>query len=236
MALEGMGGQRKKYPQGGAKPFDPNKRGGLNIMYKQPVWTPPSQPAPAYSPPPPVDNGGGYYGGGGGGGYAAAAAPAPAPRISDADWLSQDSQYKSALAALDQKYRDYEVEHNSTRDKGIQDYDTSLLRLGWMKGADGADGTWNQDDRSTAYGNSYQNLMGDFASRGLLQSTLYDQSRTDMLGNFNRQRTDMDTAQTSFLEDLARNLSARKSDTQLSKDQARVEALARRAAQESGIS
>ena len=78
--------------------------------------------------------------------------------------------------------------------------------------------------------------MGDFASRGLLQSTLYDQARNDMLGNFNRQRTDMDTAQTNFLEELSRALSTQKSDTQLGKDQARVQALARRAAAEGGVS
>ena len=85
-------------------------------------------------------------------------------------------------------------------------------------------------------GNAYQEQMSDFASRGLLQSTLYDQARNDMLGNFNRQRTDMDTAQTNFLEELARALSAQKSDTQLGKDQARVQALARRAAAEGGMS
>lgn len=184
--------------------------------------------------------GSGYYDGGGyggGGGYAApAAAPAP-PRLSDDDWLAQDSQFKSAVSALEQKLRDFEVENTSTREKGTQDYDNSLLRLGWVKPtAEGGAGSWNQEDRSTSYGNSYQGQMGDFASRGLLQSTLYDQARNDMLGNFNRQRTDMDTAQTNFLEELSRALSTQKSDTQLGKDQARVQALARRAAAEGGMS
>ena len=180
--------------------------------------------------------GGGSYGGGGGGGYSVAAAVAP-PRLSDDDWLAQDSQYKSAVSALEQKLRDFEVENTSTREKGTQDYDNSLLRLGWVKPtAEGGAGSWNQEDRSTSYGNSYQGQMGDFASRGLLQSTLYDQARNDMLGNFNRQRTDMDTAQTNFLEELSRALSTQKSDTQLGKDQARVQALARRAAAEGGMS
>lgn len=179
-----------------------------------------------------------YYGGGGGGGggsYGVAAAVAP-PRLSDDDWLAQDSQYKSAVAALEQKLRDFEVENTSTREKGTQDYDNSLLRLGWIKPTEeGGAGSWNQEDRSTAYGNAYQGQMGDFASRGLLQSTLYDQARNDMLGSFNRQRTDMDTAQTNFLEELARALSTKKSDTQLGKDQARVQALARRAAAEGNV-
>ncbi len=174
-----------------------------------------------------------YYGGGGSYGVTAAVAP---PRLSDDDWLAQDSQYKSAVSALEQKLRDFEVENTSTREKGTQDYDNSLLRLGWIKPTEaGGAGSWNQEDRSTSYGNAYQGQMSDFASRGLLQSTLYDQARNDMLGNFNRQRTDMDTAQTNFLEELARALSTQKSDTQLGKDQARVQALARRAAAEGNV-
>ncbi len=187
----------------------------------------------------PSDDGGSYGGGsygGDGGGYSVAAAVAP-PRLSDDDWLAQDSQYKSAVSALEQKLRDFEVENTSTREKGTQDYDNSLLRLGWAKPTEeGGTGSWNQEDRSTSYGNAYQGQMGDFASRGLLQSTLYDQARNDTLGNFNRQRTDMDTAQTNFLEELSRALSTQKSDTQLGKDQARVQALARRAAAEGGMS
>ena len=193
--------------------------------------TTPTPTAPPPQPPP------AYYGGGGGGGgsYGVAAAVAP-PRLSDDEWLAQDSQYKSAVSALEQKLRDFEVENTSTREKGTQDYDNSLLRLGWIKPTEaGGAGSWNQEDRSTAYGNAYQGQMGDFASRGLLQSTLYDQARNDMLGNFNRQRTDMDTAQTNFLEELARALSTQKSDTQLGKDQARVQALARRAAAEGNV-
>lgn len=184
----------------------------------------------------PSDDGGSYGGGSYGGGYSVAAAVAP-PRLSDDDWLAQDSQYKSAVSALEQKLRDFEVENTSTREKGTQDYDNSLLRLGWVKPTEaGGTGSWNQEDRSTSYGNAYQGQMGDFASRGLLQSTLYDQARNDMLGNFNRQRTDMDTAQTNFLEELSRALSTQKSDTQLGKDQARVQALARRVAAEGGMS
>lgn len=196
--------------------------------------TPSTAPQAVYVGPTSVPTGGG--GGGGGGGYGVASAVAAPPRLSDDDWLAQDSQYKSAVAALEQKLRDFEVENTSTREKGTQDYDNSLLRLGWIKPTkEGGTGSWNQEDRSTAYGNAYQSQMGDFASRGLLQSTLYDQARNDMLSNFNRQRTDMDTAQTNFLEELARALSTQKSDTQLGKDQARVQALARRAAAEGNV-
>ena len=235
MALEGMGGRKgaaKRTVSASAKYQDQSK---ANAVARA------NQIAAGVAPATPVNySDGGSYGGGsyggGGGGYSVAAAVAP-PRLSDDDWLAQDSQYKSAVSALEQKLRDFEVENTSTREKGTQDYDNSLLRLGWVKPtAEGGTGSWNQEDRSTSYGNAYQGQMGDFASRGLLQSTLYDQARNDMLGNFNRQRTDMDTAQTNFLEELARALSTQKSDTQLGKDQARVQALARRAAAEGGVS
>ena len=228
MALEGMGGRKgaaKKTVSASAKYQDQSK---ANAVARA------NQIAAGVAPVTPNNYGGGSYGGGGGG-YGVAAAVAP-PRLSDDDWLTQDSQYKSAVSALEQKLRDFEVENTSTRKKGTQDYDNSLLRLGWVKPtAEGGAGSWNQEDRSTSYGNSYQGQMGDFASRGLLQSTLYDQARNDMLGNFNRQRTDMDTAQTNFIEELARALSTQKSDTQLGRDQARVQALARRAAAEGNV-
>lgn len=234
MALQGMGGRKgaaKKTVSASAKYQDQSK---ANAVARA------NQIAAGVAPVTPDNYSDGSYGGGsyrdGGGGYSVAAAVAP-PRLSGDDWLAQDSQYKSAVSALEQKLRDFEVENTSTREKGTQDYDNSLLRLGWVKPtAEGGAGSWNQEDRSTSYGNAYQDQMGDFASRGLLQSTLYDQARNDMLGNFNRQRTDMDTAQTNFLEELARALSTQKSDTQLGKDQARVQALARRAAAEGGMS
>lgn len=217
--------------------FSPTKNTGWRPPMAAPTisqGSPITKAAAAAPSPVSYDGGGGY--GGGGGGVATSAVAAP-PRLTDEQWLAQDSQYKGALSALEQKLRDFEVENTSTREKGTQDYDNSLLRLGWMRPSEeGGAGSWNRDDRTTAYGNAYQGQMGDFASRGLLQSTLYDQAATDMLGNFNRQKTDMDTAQTSFLEELARALSTKKTDTQLGRDQARVEALARRAAMESGIS
>ena len=204
-----------------------NSANGRTIQARQQVTSSPV----AYSS---YDSGGDSSGGGGG--YASAVAPPPPPRLSDEEWLAADSGYKGQLSALEQKLRDFEVENTSTQTKGTQDYDNSLLRMGWMKpAAEGAEGQWNQDDRTTAFGNSYQNQMGDFASRGLLQSTLYDQANTDMLGNFTRQKGDMDTSHTNFLEELARALATKKTDTQLGRDQARVEALARRAASEGGM-
>lgn len=179
--------------------------------------------------------GGGSYGGslsGGGGGGGAAPAPAPAPKpISDADWLAKDTGYLATIKALEAQQKAFEADNGAQRSKGVLDYDTSLKRLGWINPSDDGDGSWNRDDRTTSYGNAWNGQQGDFASRGMLQSSLYDQAQTDLLSEFGRQKTEMDTTQKSFLEDLARALSNKKTETQQSKDQSRIEALARRAAE-----
>jgi hypothetical protein len=171
--------------------------------------------------------GGGYSGGGGGGGAAPSYAPPP---MTDDEYLGTDTGYQATIKALEAKMKEFETENTFTKDKGTRDYKDSSKRLGWIDKTGDVEGRWNQEDRTTGYGNAYQGQMGDFASRGMLQSSLYDQSRSDMLSDFTRQKGDMDTAQTSFLDELARALSGKKADSTLGKDQARIEALARRSA------
>ena len=192
-----------------------------------PVTAPAPEPAPAWGGGGDY-SGGGFVGGGGGGGdsFSAASAPAPAPAMSDDDWLGSDSGYLATIAALNSKLKGFETETEAKKSKGVQDFDTSLSRLGWLKDKN----DWSNEDRTTAFGNSFQSLLGDFASRGLLQSSLYDQANTDLTSEFNRQKTDMDSNQKSFLDEIARALSQTQTETTQSKDQARLEALARRAA------
>lgn len=190
-----------------------------------PVYTPPPPPPP----PAPTYSGPTYYS------APAPPAPPPPPRLTDDEWLAKDSKYNAALAALEQKFKDFQTENTASREKGTLDYENALRDLGWIKPGDkGGEGSWNDKDRTTAYGNAFQTQIGDFASRGLLQSTLYDQANTDLLANFNKQRTGLDTTHSNFLEDLARALAQAKTDKQLGRDQARVDALARRAQMESG--
>ena len=174
--------------------------------------------------------GGGYSGGGGsyGGSYSAPAAPAPPPRLTDDEWLEKDTSYSAMLKSLDNRLAGYKTESEAKRTRGVNDYNQGLDRLGWGREKK----AWNQEDQTTAYGNAFQSLMNDYASRGLLQSTLYDQANTNLLTNFNRQRDEMGTSHTSFLEELQRALKSQETETQQSKDQARMDALARRVAQE----
>lgn len=163
---------------------------------------------------------------GGVGGYAA-----PAPAVSEADYLAGDSAYNATLAALDAALKQYEADVESQKKKYDVDYDTSLQTLGWKKpvGTEGAadfkPGEWNLTDQTTASGKSYQSQLGDFASRGLLQSSLYDRARGDLMNQLNKQRTSVETARTNFMDDLARQLASYKSEDTTKRQQARMESI-----------
>ena len=162
---------------------------------------------------------------GGVGGYAA-------PAASEADYLAGDTAYNATLAALDAALKQYEADVESQKKKYDVDYDTSLQTLGWKKpvGTEGAadfkPGDWNLTDQTTASGKSYQSQLGDFASRGLLQSSLYDRARGDLMNQLNKQRTSVETARTNFMDDLARQLASYKSEDTSKRQQARMESIA----------
>lgn len=193
----------------------------------QKITQKPSQaPAPAPVQQTYFAGGGGW---GGGGGYVAPApAPPTPPRLTDKEWLAKDSSYNAMLKSLENRLKGFETENTAQRERAIQDYNQALSRLGWNQDAK----DWNRDDRTTAFGQAYQNLMNDFASRGLLQSSLYDQNRTDLQSMFGRQRDEMGQSHNTVLEDLARALANQRTEIQQARDQARMEALARRAALE----
>lgn len=157
---------------------------------------------------------------------------APAPAVSEADYLATDKAYTATLAALDAALKQYEADIESQKKKYDVDYDTSLQTLGWKKpvGTEGAadfkPGDWNLTDQTTASGKSYQSQLGDFASRGLLQSSLYDRARGDLMNQLNKQRTSVETARTNFMDDLARQLASYKSEDTSKRQQARMESIA----------
>lgn len=157
---------------------------------------------------------------------------APAPAVSEADYLTGDTAYNATLAALDSALKMYEADTETQKKKYDVDYDTSLQTLGWKKpmgtagAADFTPGDWNLTDQTTASGKSYQSQLGDFASRGLLQSSLYDRARGDLMGQLNKQRTSVETARTNFMDDLARQLASYKTEDTTKRQQARMESIA----------
>lgn len=156
----------------------------------------------------------------------AAAVPAP-PQMTEDEWLAQDAQfldeknaatqdYENLIAKLAQQRTDYELDNTNT-----------LRNLGW----DSKGNQWNQEDRLTGYGNAYQNQRNDFASRGLMDSSLYAEAQNDLTRGFNQQRTDLATALSNFLAGQATDKSQATNARDAAITSAQRQALQRYAAQ-----
>lgn len=176
-------------------------------------------------------SGGGGYSGGGGDMGALAAVTAP-PQISDDDWIAQggDSTYQMQLAALAKALADSNADYDSQETKYDVNYNDSLKGLGWMNGQNGGAGSWNFDDLNTAAGRGMHNLDNDYASRGMLQSSAYGDAVTDFNRSLTDQLNSINTGRSDFRSDIERQRQSGTSDNQQQIQQARADAIARRAA------
>jgi len=156
------------------------------------------------------------------------------PEQSEDDWLSGDAAFQAQLAALLRASQDYDTDVTAQQTKYGVDYNDALKGLGWGQDdpttADVNEGAWNFRDLNTAAGRSFQNQQNDFAGRGLLQSSLYGTANDNLTRSLNDQLGGINTAKQSFFDDLSRQQSSFKNENTLSQQQARAEALARRAA------
>lgn len=179
--------------------------------------------------------GGGYedYSGGGGGGMMAPMSAPAAP--SEEDYLGGDAGYQAQLAALLKALELYQADDTAQRTRYETDYGDAIKQLGWTpddpKTAEIDESKWNWDDQNTASGRANQTQLNDFASRGMLQSSGYARSKNDLQRSFNDQLGSTNRARTDFISQRDRDLAAYKNENTSSSQQARAEALARRAAQ-----
>lgn len=167
----------------------------------------------------------------------------PVLGMSDEDWLSGDSAYQAQLAALLKALADSEADFTSQRTRYDTDYNDALRSLGWTSEVaddpntvdvnESRPGAWNFQDLNTASGRAFTNQQNDFASRGLLQSSLYGTALDNLQRSLNDQLGSINTGRTNFLDDLTKQQTAAKNENTLGQQQARAEALARRA---SGLS
>lgn len=192
--------------------------------------------APAAQAPAPVAGGGSYGGGlgalGGGGGVGAVSGAATGQ--TDADYLAGDSQFQLQLAALQKALADEQTDTGAQQTKYNTDYSDALKNLGYLQDDPTTpnvnEGAWNFQDTNTSAGRSFQNQQNDFAGRGLLQSSLYGQANDNLTRSLNDQLSSTNSAKQSFMDDLARQQSTFQNDNQNQTQQARIDALARRAA------
>ena len=115
--------------------------------------------------------------------------------MSEDEWLAQDAEFNDTRANMEREFANLVAQLAKQRGDYELDTGNAKRNLGWDEEAKG----WNQNDRLTGYGNAFQNQQGDFASRGMLDSSLYGGALNDLNRGFERQRGDIETALQSFI-------------------------------------
>jgi hypothetical protein len=199
---------------------------------------PPAPPAPSIQAPisysAPLS---GYSGGGGGGGGAgAAAAVAPPPPPPNPNAYLTDPDYIAQIAALKAQAENYNTDFNQKTGAYNTQFQDALRNLGFLAPAAGAKddpstpnideskGGWAWDDQNTAAGRGFTNQKNDFASRGLMQSSLYAQAFNDLIRSLSDQNTSLNNAKTSYLNGLSNDKAQFQSQNNYQQSQAASEA------------
>lgn len=213
----------------------PNSKPASPASTQREIPTPP--PAPTYDSPSPSTYLGSANDYSGGGGSATESLAASAPAQTDEDFLAGDAGYIAQMAALKAALDNFGADQNSRRSRYGTDFDESMTNLGWNS-ADNPDtvdvnekDTWNWNDTNYAAGRARQNTENDFASRGMMQSSLFGEATNNLERSLNDQRGGMVKAKKGFEDDLTSQAAAYGAENTLSTSQAKIEALARRAAQ-----
>lgn len=147
-----------------------------------------------------------------------------------AQWLEQDSAYNSQLAALTRAMQNKQAGFVQQRGAFDTQYNENLNQLGF----DPTLGTWDQNDQLTQSGAATRNQMGDYASRGMLQSSGYGEARDNLGRSMNQQLGTAEQGRQNFLNESQLNEVSFKDANMLQQTQAKADALARRAAQYGG--
>lgn len=185
----------------------------------------------------PISYGGGGGGGGSYGGGASYAAPPPPPPPPDkGEWIGKDEGFKAQRDALVKALADYQTNYDAELGQYDVDFSKGLKNLGWdfeklddpaTKDVNEGVGSWNLEDQTRSSGRAYQGQLNDFASRNLLQSSLYAQAVSDLMRSLDEQNTQMNTSRANFRNDKGRALGAFKTDNESQKNLAYADAASR---------
>ena len=139
------------------------------------------------------------------------APPKPPPPPSSSVYLKSDSTYQRQLAAYAKALSDFSAEQGLSKADYNTNYANTRRDIGLAK-----------EDAST-------NLENDYASRGLLRSSLYNTDVGKLNQEYQNQYTDLDKQRTAFLDQLTQQLTGYKNEQATQSQNAMSEALRRRA-------
>jgi hypothetical protein len=128
------------------------------------------------------------------------------------DWLNQDTTYQAQAAALAKALTDYRAQMGQQQNQYSTDYATRV------------------NDLNINRGRSIEDQQNDFASRGQYFAGTYGKGYSDLVGDFARRQSDMDTARANFLANLSTNLNNFQDQQGVDMTSARQQAIERRAA------
>ena len=150
-------------------------------------------------------------------------APMPAPSIDDPNWEPTDSAYIAEAAGINSDTQSLLDELKRQRGMYELDWKTALRNLGYDQGA----GRWDRGNRLGAYGQAINNQTNDFASRGLMNSSLYANALADLEGSFTQQLGDLNAANLQDETGYNERVAAATTQKDNALKQARMNALAR---------
>jgi len=165
-----------------------------NTSTSRPV---PVSPAPAvnvFSTQQNPSGSGAVGGSSGSSGATSTPAATPAPAAPDfSSFLKSYGPYLTQMATFAKALSDYTTSENNQASQYDQQYNQGLKNLGW----DASTKSWIKDTdpryQETAFGNSTNSNDNSFASRGLLQSSAFQQAAQNLLDQYNNQKSQADT-------------------------------------------
>ena len=160
------------------------------------------------------------------------AAPAKPKVPTEAEWLKAnpadaDASYIAAKAAYEKAHANALADINARQGLYAKDFNNSLRDLGSASDGDG----WEWRDLTTASGRARENLVNDFAARGMLRGSGFGTASNDLLNSLTDQRKRMTVAKEDFDTRLEGERKTANDTLETSIQQALAEALARRQAQ-----
>lgn len=139
-------------------------------------------------------------------------APPPPPKPpTNAAYLGSDTTYQRQSAAYKKALADFQAEQGLSR----TDYDTGYQNT--------------RRDIGLSKADAAEDLQNDYASRGLLRSSLYNTDLGELNQQYQNQYTDLDKQRTAFFDQLMQQLTGFKNEQATQQQNAMAEALRRKA-------
>lgn len=140
-----------------------------------------------------------------------AAQPPKPPSIDE--WLAGDTTFQDQESAIKKALADYEADMNRQKGQYNTEFETNLGNI------------------QTSQDAAQNDMLNDFASRGMLNSGVYANSLSELLADYNQRRSQLETGRSNWLADLAGAFQNFQSEQELVGQRARQDAINRRAAQ-----